>query len=768
MGLRTKAVFAGREHRTPRHPRHATATTLPQSPALMCAQFEGTLIMKRYIGLPLIALAVAGCGYSQPGQPVLPDLPEPPAPIENRFADFEVAEQDESLSAFEDPALDGLRSASLSRFRSEAEFKDWLKAARAAAEERGISYLPPMPVAMAAPSDMAMSESEPQAMDSAPSEIVVTGNATAASDENPEITNNQKAGVDEGGILKQIGNHLVILQDGRLFVTDLMPDGKPGLELTDMANVYRSSDEDTWYDEVLVAGRTILVTGYSYREEATEYTVLNLGEDGKVTRQATFYISSNDYYSGSNYATRMIDGKLVIHTPIYLAGRGWWDELNIPVIREWRQEDEDGFRERTELEDGRPLFSAADIWLPVQQTIKPVIHTVTVCDISGATDTSVPACQATAIVGTETHEFLVTKDAFWLWMSPAEEEKERETDADDVPAECTEGPRAQLADIAPSVLVRLPVDGATPSVLGVRGEPQNQFSMDMDAGTFRAVVDWQHRDCDGWYGYRKDEADLAYFDTPLDALDDVLHETAGGRYFDLPTPGTTSYEARFTERHLVYGAREGWGSWPPDEGDPRENGRAIIVPVDAPASPVTVELPHDVIRAERAGPYMALTGYHDHTGLSLSLIDLRAEPHVSDTVKLAGRFESENRSHAFNSRIDASGAGLIGLPTVPQSEEAERWWWWSSSSDMSYIGVATDGRLSEAGDLEATRRDPDQPSGTDYECEVSCIDWYGNARPIFTGGRLLALINSELVEGELRNGKVEEINRIDLTAPLPE
>lgn len=49
---------------------------------------------------------------------------------------------------------------------------------------------------------------------------------------------------------------------------------------------------------------------------------------------------------------------------------------------------------------------------------------------------------------------------------------------------------------------------------------------------------------------------------------------------------------------------------------------------------------------------------------------------------------------------------------------------------------------------------------------MSCIDWYGNARPIFTGGRLLALINSELVEGALENGKVAEINRIDLTAPL--
>ena len=38
---------------------------------------------------------------------------------------------------------------------------------------------------------------------------------------NPEITNNQSVGVDEGGIVKQVGRFLVILQDGRLFSADL-------------------------------------------------------------------------------------------------------------------------------------------------------------------------------------------------------------------------------------------------------------------------------------------------------------------------------------------------------------------------------------------------------------------------------------------------------------------------------------------------------------------------------------------------------------------
>ncbi|MBI1253187.1 MAG: hypothetical protein GC196_02425 [Hyphomonas sp.] len=686
------------------------------------------------------------------------------APPVNRFANIELAAPDESVPAYADPALDPLRAPTLSRFTSEEEFLDWLKAVRRAAKQRGVYSRRDMPVpTMAAPPEAAMSLPPAMAMADAVAsepEIVVTGSSIPADPANPEITNNQKAGVDEGGIVKQIGNFLVVLQDGRLFVTDILPGGEPGLKLTDRADVYRSSAEDTWYDEMLVSGRTILVTGYSYDENASEFTVLTLGDDGKVTRQATFYISSDDYYSGSNYASRMIDGKLVIHTPIYTSGQVWWDAFDPPEIREWRKEGPDGEREHMR---GRPLFRAEDIWMPVQRVLEPVIHTVTVCDISGVTDASAPACTATAIAGSEDHEFLVTKDSFWLWMNPAWSERSSETE---LTANACQ-PRLshpQVHEITPSVLVKLPINGAQPSVLSVRGEPQNQFSMDMDAGTFRAVVDWNTAACGQIYG---DPAKLTFFDTPLSALSATLTDAPGGSYMPLPSPGTSDYEARFTESHLVYGARDGWGSWVPEEGDEaREDGRAIIVPLANPAWPFTLSVPHGVIRAERAGPYMALTGYRDAKGLSVSLIDLRKDaPDVASTLVLENRFESENRSHSFNSRIGADGKGLIGLPTVTRSEESERWWWWSESSDLSYLATDADGKLSKAGDLIAARRDPEAENPTGYQCEVSCVDWYGNARPIFTGGRVLALVNSELIEGVLENGTVMEVRRIDLTAP---
>ena len=721
--------------------------------------------------LAVLVMTAAACSTPQTKTMEVQAETLAPAAAVNRFEGLKLAEPDRNVPAWADASLDPLRAPTLTRFNSEAEFLSWLTLVREAASQRGVHNWRDMPVAMSAPTAvmdsaaasppppppppaMAMAEAAPSESE-AREEIVVTGSA-----ENPEITNNQKAGVDEGGIVKQIGSHLVVLQDGRLFVTDLMPGGAPGLKLTDRANVYRSDQEDTWYDEMLVSGRTILVTGYSYGENASEFTVLKLAADGKVTREATFYISSDDYYSGSNYASRMIDGKLVIHTPIYTSGRGWWDTFDPPEIREWRKEGPEGEREHLR---GRPLFRAEDIWMPVQRVLEPVIHTVTVCDISGVTDASAPACTATAIAGSEDHEFLVTKDSFWLWLSPAWSERSSDSVGySSTACNARLGP-APVREIVPSALVKLPIDGSQPSVLGVRGEPQNQFSMDMDAGTFRAVVDWYSERCPGNYS---GEAALTFFDTPLSALSATLSDAPGGRYVPLPTPGTTDYEARFTESHLVYGAREGWGTWAPGEGEAvRDDARAIVVPVDNPSWPVTVSVPHDVIRAERAGPYMALTGYRDYKGLSVSLIDLRLEePAVASTFVMENRYESENRSHSFNSRIGADGKGLIALPTVSRSEESERWWWWSSSSDLSYLETDTAGKLSKAGELIATRRDPELESATGYACEVSCVDWYGNARPIFTGGRVIALVNSELIEGVHENGTIREIRRIDLTA----
>jgi hypothetical protein len=74
------------------------------------------------------------------------------------------------------------------------------------------------------------------------------------------------------------------------------------------------------------------------------------------------------------------------------------------------------------------------------------------------------------------------------------------------------------------------------------------------------------------------------------------------------------------------------------------------------------------------------------------------------------------------------------------------------------------GHLALAGELAArTVAGNDQ----DDSCQASCVDWYGNARPIFLGDRILALLGYELIEGARRHDdQVGEIGRVTF-APAP-
>jgi hypothetical protein len=61
--------------------------------------------------------------------------------------------------------------------------------------------------------------------------------------------------------------------------------------------------------------------------------------------------------------------------------------------------------------------------------------------------------------------------------------------------------------------------------------------------------------------------------------------------------------------------------------------------------------------------------------------------------------------------------------------------------------------------------------GRDDQCQASCVDWYGNARPIFLGDRVFALLGYEIVEGRMSwrgwpGERIEELRRLSF-APQP-
>src|SRR2546430_9775159 len=100
----------------------------------------------------------------------------------------------------------------------------------------------------------------------APAAMAKAADAPAAAE---SITNVQTAGVDEGGIVKRAGDHLVILRRGRLFTVRIGGDALQPVSTVD-AYAPGSSPAGAWYDELLISGSTVVGIGFSYQRGGTE------------------------------------------------------------------------------------------------------------------------------------------------------------------------------------------------------------------------------------------------------------------------------------------------------------------------------------------------------------------------------------------------------------------------------------------------------------------------------------------------------------------
>ena len=75
-------------------------------------------------------------------------------------------------------------------------------------------------------------------------------------------------------------------------------------------------------------------------------------------------------------------------------------------------------------------------------------------------------------------------------------------------------------------------------------------------------------------------------------------------------------------------------------------------------------------------------------------------------------------------------------------------------------------RFTQLGVLEAA---VDTTRADHCKSWASCVEWYGNARPLFVGQRVFALMGYELVEGVLKDRRIQEVRRVDFggsQAPL--
>lgn len=232
-------------------------------------------------------------------------------------------------------------------------------------------------------------------------------NAAAApmSKDGESITNVQHAGVDEGGIVKLHGEHLVVLRRGRLFTVSL---ADAALRPVTTIDAYAPGAEPAdWYDEMLISGNRVIVIGYSYRRGGTEAGIFEIDRAGGLRHVTTSHLRSNDYYSSRNYASRLVGGKLVFYTPLMLWLGG--DPLAaLPAIKEWRPGADSAAFER--------IVTPRRVYRPARSLAGHphlTLHTITQCDVGGPK----LECEANVVVGPWSRVFYTSPKSVYVWAA---------------------------------------------------------------------------------------------------------------------------------------------------------------------------------------------------------------------------------------------------------------------------------------------------------------------------------------------------------------
>ncbi len=529
------------------------------------------------------------------------------------------------------------------------------------------------------------------------------------------VTNVQHAGVDEGGIVKVHGDHLVVLRRGRLFTVAI---GDGALTAISAVNAFgpEIDPSSTWYDEMLVSGNTIVVIGYSYERGGTEVGLFEINDEGQLSYRSTYHLRSNDYYSSRNYASRLIGNKLIFYTPMIM-NPYYGDSLQFfPAVRKWHK--------GAQPNEFRRIVPATRIYRPQTEFTVDygmAMHTVTVCDLAnGGFD-----CQATSVMGPASRVFYVSPDSVYVWA--------RSWDRNGVDK---------------ALVFRMPLDGSGPSALRVSGSPVDQFSFLQSDDQHLNVLVRSEAKGDGMWSAEVTEGDIALARIPIMTFSDGSESVPASSYRRLVKPEGYMFQNRFVGDYLIYGTGSGWGYQQQNVGQ-----RKLYIVNWKGGNSHQLPLPHGVDRIEQLGSDAVIVGT-DGKDLHFSSVKLSSWPEVISRYTRKGASQGETRSHGFFYKPDGDSSGTLGLPVSLPGRAGYKQLFENSAAILFLKNDSLHFR--EIGELGS---EPDK--AVDDKCRASCVDWYGNARPLFLRGRVFALLGYEIVEGAIDTGRMTEVRRIN-------
>ncbi|HEU4411963.1 MAG TPA: hypothetical protein VFS43_42370 [Polyangiaceae bacterium] len=496
-------------------------------------------------------------------------------------------------------------------------------------------------------------------------------------------------GVDAGDIVKQAGAHLVVLRRGMLYAVEAS--GAAPERLVDAIAVAGEGAPpgDAWYDEVLVRGELVYVAGFRRGEGGAS-------APGKAELRS-FRLSNGKFTRLHGVAFESYDYFASGANASRLAG----DQL-VFFTRYPLERGPGGAPDYPELleagGDGQlralgPLFGAADVvTAAVEPSARPAFYTVVRCALP---DSGELACRARSLLGAGSRLTHVSAGALYLW--------------------------------ADSHVYRFDLASLDVTTHRARGLPVDAFSLRERGGELLALSNRQL----GLGGVELLRLPLAAFDRagaqPVAAT--PVHEAR------------PAYEGRFAGDSLVAAL---------GASDPSTEGTTELISLDlatgasslVPSGPVARIEPLDggrvLVVAGEGGPGGGASG------VALRVLPIGDLGRTLGELRLEGLVEGEGRSRGFSFRAEAEGAGTFGLALTGEPDETASRGFGRRASSLGFFDLSAAGALTYLG-LVA----PAQPEA---ECGGSCVDWYGNTRPVFAGDRAYALMGGELAPLALRPG----------------
>ncbi|MGZ8847632.1 MAG: beta-propeller domain-containing protein, partial [Pyrinomonadaceae bacterium] len=405
-------------------------------------------------------------------------------------------------------------------------------------------------------------------------------------------------------------------------------------------------------------------------------------------------------------------------TPLYLNPYSEDPFAQFPAVRKWHKGATAGEFQR--------IVAAPRVYTPERKLNANsglALHTVTVCDL--ANDFK---CDATAVLGAPGRVFYVSPESVYVWTTDWSRYGQPKTNDR-------------------SMLYRLPLDGSGPSAIGVSGSPVDQFSFLESEDKQLNVLVRSDSSGDGMWAAEVAQGDVAMLRVPLSMFNDGTDSASSWAYHPLPKPEGYTFQNRFVGDYLLYGTGSGWGR-------PEKKDQSNLIAVRWASGNISeLSVNHGVDRIEALGNDAIVVGTNG-SDLRFTAVRLGNSPEVADEYTRKGASQGELRSQGFFYKPDGPNSGVLGLPISVPGRAGYRHLFEGSAAILFLRNQSL--KFEELGELGAQ-----SDKAVDDGCRASCVDWYGNSRPIFVKGRVLALLGYEIVEGNFRAGRMQEMRRIN-------